>query len=189
MWELDHKSVEHQRIDDFELWCGEDSWESLGLQGVKPVNPEGNQSWIFIGRTDAEAETPILWPLVAKNYSFEKTMILGKIEGGRRRGWQRMRWLDVITDLMDMNLRKFGEPVMDREEACCSLVSQRVRYDWATELNNNNQSPTIISLIHNIQNPLTSSLKRTVVSGLLTSTPTSTPMLLSMRGKIQNFTS
>ena len=76
----------------------------LDCKEIKPVHPKGDQSWVFIGRTDVEAETPILWPLMRRANSFEKTPMLGKIEGRRRRGQQRVRWLDGITDSMDMNL-------------------------------------------------------------------------------------
>ena len=81
---------------------------------IKPVNPKGNQSWIFTGRTDAEAEAPILRSPMRRTNSSEKTLMLGKTEG-RRRGWQRTRRLHGITNLMDMCLSKLQELVMDRE--------------------------------------------------------------------------
>ena len=71
---------------------------------IQPVHSEGDQSWVFIGRNDAKAETPVLWPPHAKSYSLEKTLMLGGIGGRRRRGRQRVRWLDGITDSMDISL-------------------------------------------------------------------------------------
>ena len=111
MWELDHKESWAPKNWCFWTVVLKKTLESpFDCKEIQPVNPKGNQSWIFIGRPDAKAETPILWP----PDSLEKTLRLGKIEGGRR-GWQRMRLLDGITDLMVMSLSKLRELVMDRE--------------------------------------------------------------------------
>ena len=109
----------------------------LDCKEIQPVNPKGNYSWMFIRRTDAETEALILWPPHVKNWLIWKDPELGKIEGGRRRGWQRIRWLDVITDSIDMSVSKFQELVMDREawrSAVHGVAKRQTRLSGWTEL-------------------------------------------------------
>ena len=127
MWELDHR--ESWAPKNWRFWTVvlEKTLESsLDFKEIQPVHPEGDQSWIIIGRTDAEAKLQYFGHPMRRNDSLENILMLGKIEGRRRRGQQRMKRLDGTIDSKNMSLGELQELVMDREAWCAS--------DW-TELN------------------------------------------------------
>ena len=109
------KKTECQRTDAFELWCWKTRESPLDWKEIKSVNLKGNQSWIFIGRTDAEAEAPVLWPPDAKSWLIGRDPDAGRDWRQEERGRQRMRQLDDITNSMDMSLSKLQQMVKDRE--------------------------------------------------------------------------
>ena len=132
MWELDHKEGWAPKNWCFSIVVLEKTLESpLYCKEIKPVNPKGNQPWIFIGRTDAKVT--VFWPPDVKTNSLEKTLMLGKIEGKRRRGQQRMRWLDSITNSMDMNLSKFREIVEDRRDWHAAIHGFTKSWTWLSK--------------------------------------------------------
>ena len=137
MWELDHKEDWAPKNWCFWTVVLEKTLEShLDYKEIKLVNPKESQPWIFIGRTGAEAEAPILWPLDVKSQLIGKDPDLGKIEGKRRREGQRMRWLDGIIDWMDIIWANSRSWWWTRKPGMLqSMGSQRVGQDQVTELN------------------------------------------------------
>ena len=144
MWELDYKE---SWVPNWCFWAVvlENTLESpLDCKEIQPVHPKYSLEGlrIFIGRTDVEAEIPILWQPDPITDSLEKTLMLGKIEGRRRRGWQRMRWLGSITNSMDMGLSKIQETVEDRGAWHFAVhgveKSQTQLSDWTTTTSNSN---------------------------------------------------
>ena len=107
----------------------------LDCKEIQPVHPKGDQSWVFIGRTDVKLKLQYFGHLMGRADSLEKTLMLGKIEGGRRRGQQRMRWLDGIMDSMDKSLCKLGDGDGQGGLACCSPWGCR-ESDMTERLNN-----------------------------------------------------
>ena len=143
--ELDHK--ERRAPKNWGFWTvvlGKTLESPLDCKEIQPVNPKENQSWIFIGRTDAEAEAPVLGHLMWITDPLEKTLIWGKTEGGRR-GQQRMRCVDGIPDLMDMSLSKLWEMMMDMEAWRAAVHEVAKSQTWLsnwTELNRTERKPS-----------------------------------------------
>ena len=142
---MDHKEGWVLKNCGFWVVVLEKTLESpLDSKDIKPVNPKGNQPWIFIGRTDSEAEAPILWPLDANSRLIGKDRDAGKTES-KRRGRQSMRWLDSITDSIDVNLSKLQEIVKDREAWHPAVHGVTKSWTWPSLWTTTSETNIIIS--------------------------------------------